>query len=558
MLEGAGFPENRPGTVTLVGTFHAPARAPWEVTWEFPVVAESRTSIRRRLTEKDLREQLRDAPHVTFTGRASVQFPPLLPGRPSLSGSSQKLGLDFFSSRDDATAHKHSAGRTLEDAHPTSAATNAAGESFEQFLGVELGEDLRVVRVVPGGAAARAGLLVGDVLKSLDRVHLASRADFLPQARGRVATIEYRRVGEPYTGDADEGDAQSSIVHIERAHFQVLDPHLAARSLAILVGIVCALCAVARPPRFLIWVLFDKPKSTLGKRQFLIDVSRSSQILAYPSFVVSVVCYYLLVTGALPQLQNLDFALCFALGTTLLAVGAFWLGGSRSGRGGFSLLGALGAATTQLVSLLPFSLACIFRASELGTLRLTELAQAQGLWPHEWAAVSSPWTLLLSIAALLCLVPVGGRRAPLEGQRAKVSAAILTGRVLEWTGHLVLLGLVITLFFGSSTDIQSAWLGAALLSGKFALLARLLAELRTRTGRMRLFESGGLSVKLSFGLCVAAGLLGGAQFALHGVLVPYEWLQLVALTLSTAVVFLAVVSSPRSWAHSGRKSDPWI
>lgn len=535
-IAGDGFPERRAGRLTLIGTVYAAARAPRKVSWPFVIVAETRTTISHRLSEDDLREYLRDAAHATFRGKAVVQFQPLLPGRPALSGTSETFELDLFSEQK----------ARAQVIRPDSAEDP---RRFEAYLGIELGDDLCVRELRDDSVAAKAGLQKGDLLQTLDNVHLDSRADFLPQPRANISTLEFQRPGYGKAG----------TILVPREDFQVLDPTVGTRALAILAGIIGALCVVARPPRFLVWLFTSKTHALLLRRHFLIDLRKRSQIWAYPTFLVVLLAYSVLLSQETPsEIYNLDFLACLTVGTLLVVSGAFVLGGARNSRQGYSLLGALSAALAQFIALLPTLLACTFRASELGTLRLTEMASAQGPWPHEWGALSSPWTFLLAAAALLALVPVAGRRAPLEGHVAGPGTAGSAGRILEWSGHLVFVGLWVTLFAGSLNESDSAVISGLFLAGKFTVVVRLLCEVRARTGQVRLGESGPLSVRLSWGLAVVAVLLGSTQFFVQGALIPYEWLEVLALSAGLAFAALLVVSSQRSWTHMGRRSDPWI
>jgi hypothetical protein len=124
---------------------------------------------------------------------------------------------------------------------------------------------------------------------------------------------------------------------------------------------------------------------------------------------------------------------------------------------------------------------------------------------------------------------------------------------------LLLLGLWVVLYAGApGTHAEHHLAGGVLLSVKLAILAHSLAWVRARTGHLRLSESLGLFTWANLLLCT------GAAAAQLGVLVfgfkerHAEILGLFSVTLCLSWIVLSFVTSQRSWAHMGRKSDPWI
>jgi hypothetical protein len=244
----------------------------------------------------------------------------------------------------------------------------------------------------------------------------------------------------------------------------------------------------------------------------------------------------------------------------LLALFAsFLLGGVRTSRGGFSLLGAFNGAILRSLVLIPAFIATLVRASDAGSLRLREIAAHQGTLPLDWGLFASPFSFLLGLSFLIALLPVSGRRAPLEGHPGARGKSVVFARVCEWAGHVVLLGLWVLLYLGATPEGgRGVLLTGALLSAKLALVAHCIAWVRARTGYLRLNES--------WGLCTVANLLvsiGAAAFGL-GLLVfglaerHAELLGLFSAALCTSLLLLLFVSSQRSWAHMGRRIDPWI
>lgn len=527
-LEGSGFPENRPGTLILSGMAYIPARAPEAVRWELPLRPDSSSSIHFRLEEKLLRQQLKGAAHATFRGTAELIFKPIARGRPQLRGTKKDLVLDLF--------------------------TNETGDSeqanrFALFLGVELSEALVVTELMADSPAAQAGLQVGDRVHALDQVRLDSINDFVPQAHAQTSVLEYSR-------DGFHGRAEA---HLERADFQILDRSLAARSLAAILAVLVALLLAARPPRFLVWLFGNKTPARRGHVTWLAGGTHRSQAIAYPLFLGIAASFWWLSHDQQRSFSQWDFVLCLAIGSVLLFVASFQLGGKKTHGRGFSLLGAVAAILARTVVILPILASALSRASEVGSLRLRDLAAIQGPLPHGWALFDSPWSFLLGGAYLVALIPLAGRRPPLEGHPGNVSSDLIVARALEWSGHLVLLCLWISIFAGGIVRPgDNVYLSAGLFCGKLALLIQGICWVRARMGGIRVGESWALFGSANLGLSLL-----GASLSL-GTLVAglrenhAEVLGLFAATLAASLVLFSLISSQRSWAHMGRRIDPWI
>lgn len=527
-ISGNGFPEGRSGTLRLEGRLHTPARRARSVAWSFPLVADSQGELTFQLRGRDLDERLEGAAHATFRGDARVEFEPSKKGRPPLSGSKQDLVLDFFGS----------------------SRTQSLDETFTAYLGIKVDDELQLADVAPNGIAARAGLQVNDTLLVLDGVRLDSARDLLPEAASYTSTLEARR--------PDEVGRISTV--LDRRDYQHLDGAMAYRALATLGGILVALLWMARPPRFVLW-LFEKKSPAKQRRAWLVGVGAKSQVLAYPIFLLVVVLNYWLVSGFSPALDGLSLLASLAAGSVLLLVANFLLGGARSlaHSRSFSLTAALGASFLRLLMLVPVALAALYRASEVGSLRLSEVARAQDAWPSSWGLFASPWSAILGLTSLLSLLPLAGRRPPLFGHPGVRAQALLTARLCEWAGDLALLALWIALFFGGAEGASSGGVVAgALFSLKLALLAHALSWAQNRMGYLRLSESWSLlgwpQLLMS---CVAAGFGVASTFFGFGSR-HAELLALFALALATSTAILVFVGSQRSWAHPGRGVDLWI
>lgn len=524
---GSGFPEGRPGTVRLQGVAHAPARPPREIDWELPLAADSRTAIFLRPSTRQLQTLTEGAQHVTFRGSAQVSFHPLVDGRPPLRGSKKDLVLDIFTP-----------GGATEDSTP-----------FLEYLGIEVSDDLVVSELASESIADAAGLQVGDRLHELDGVRLDSTRDLLPQARSKVSVLVYSRPG--YSGRAS--------AHIDRGDFQLMDSNVAARALSVAAGIALALLWVARPPRFLIWLFGDKARGRRGRIEWLPGVAPGAQFFAYPVFLGAVVALFWLEAGLTPRAEGYDFIGILAAGSLLALFAAFLLGGARTSREGFSLLGAFNATILRLLVLVPAFIAALVRASDAGSLRLREIAADQGVLPLGWGLFESPFSFLLGLSFVVALVPISGRRAPLEGHPGPRGKGVLFARLCEWAGHVVLLGLWILLYLGASPEKPgNFWMSGALLSAKLALVVHAIAWVRARTGYLRLNESWGLCTVANMLVSIGAAALGLGLLVFGLADQHAELLGLFSAALCTSLLVLLFVSSQRSWAHMGRRIDPWI
>lgn len=528
-ISGSGFPENRTGRLILEGVAHTPARPPRHVVWKLPLIAESGSTLHLRPGERTLRELTEGAPHVTFRGTASVHFSPLVEGRPPLRGTKEDIVLDLFVPSGN-TRHEESA--------------------FLHFLGLDLDAGLVVTKVEAHSIAEGAGLKIGDRLRTLDGVRLDSPRDFLPQAQADTSVIEFSRAGFAGLGQ----------VQVERANFQLLESGMAARALALLGGVALSLIWVAKPPRFLLWIFGDKSRVRRGRVVWLSDVGPRTQGVAYPIFLVVVLASWWTLEKASSELFGLRLLGALSLGSLLLLGAAFLLGGKRSGpRGGFSLLGALSATLVRILVLVPVIVATFSRASEVGSLALDELAREQSFWPNGWALLRSPFTFILSLTYLVALVPLAGRRPPLEGRRAEPDFSLLVSRAAEWAGQLLLIALWVAIFAGeNSFSSDQLLLSGVLLSLKIAGVAHVLAWLRARTGHLRLNESWGFFGAFNLVVSLGTAALGVGAIVTGIGDAHAELFALFAAALGASMLVLLFVSSQRSWAHMGRRIDPWI
>ena len=235
------------------------------------------------------------------------------------------------------------------------------------------------------------------------------------------------------------------------------------------------------------------------------------------------------------------------------------LGGSTSTKR-FSLLGALSSTATAGFVALPIIIAALARSAEIGSLELIEIDAAQSVLPPNIGALHSPWSLILSATYLLALVPLSGRRPPVFGIKGEPGRGFMLGRLLEWTGLLILLALWLSLFGGAQLDSGgfSHLLQAGAFTVKLAAFAYLIGVLRARVGYLRMGEAFGL---WGTGNMVMSGLGAG--------LLVLSWTRLslgltfdikssFSVALLGSFLLFALVAQARSWVQTGRGSDPWI
>lgn len=526
-ITGLGFAERHGGTLRLVGTMFAPGRSPRALDWSIAVHPEARSLLVLPLKERHIAELLDGARHATFRGQLQLEFAPKLPGRPILRGE-HALSLNVFGASDDNS----------KDA-----------VAFLDHLGMKLSPTFTVQELSPGGAAKTAGLELGDRLLSLDGVDLDKLSDLVPAPHINASTLAFRR--QPHT--------QTFEVAVARDDFQLLDQALLRQALACALGLGCAMLLIARPPRALIWLMDPKRRGQQVFTEWLEGVGPALQPLSYLIFALVSVGYSCALGQPLRALSAFDFLLVLNSGMCSVLLGALLLGAAQ-GRGRFSLLGAVTSLGTSVALLLPMFIAALSRAAEVGSLSLAEIDASQGLWPTQWGALASPWSLALSVSYLLALLPLAGRRPPVFGQRADKSALLVIGRALEWSGGLILLSLWLSLFGGAQLiSSHGSWfLRAGLYCGKLALLGYGLSLLRTRAGYLRCAEAWTLwGVRNLLLSVVAAGFLVASFYPVaRGLTLDLK--TAFSTALLTAFLLLSWVAQSRSWWQRGRGSDPWI
>lgn len=509
-LMGSGFPEGRTAQVTFQGDVFRAGLSPLrDVTIVATAAASDPHSITISLNAELSREfcGAGDAVHATFRGAATAAFQARKEGAPPVRGTLEGVVLDV---------NPASISKAAQPAH------EAEAQRFAEYAGMTVVHSaerdvLLIDTIDPEGRASRAGLLPGDALLELDGVRLASLADLIPPPRARLSHISVRR-----------GDAQSpSNFALDVAGFQPGSPSELAPA-ATLLGFAVALLLLFASPlgRALSWLEGrlasqirerGKPPSWARARGELKSLSFARVALSelptsplpYFVFIMDSAWLTLLAMNRTIWARELDLPLLFLGSLTALFATALVVGGREPGRR-FSLIAGLRHVLLTWVFQTPVlaAMACAVLLS--GSLRTDDILAAQGGWPWQWFAFSSPVALGIFVLLVLGLVPLLSR-AP-GALQAAVSDANARGQrqksttLPEWS-HLILTSGVISLVFlggprlpglVAADPARGVWLqvcGALLFQAKAVFVLSTVLLLRFATNRVRLGEVAQLGVR---------------------------------------------------------------
>jgi NADH-quinone oxidoreductase subunit H len=421
------------------------------------------------------------------------------------------------------------------------AAHEAEAVRFAEFAGMavvhsEERDVLLVDTIDPEGRAARAGLMPGDALLELDGVRLAALSDLIPPPRARLSHLSVRR-----------GDATTPATFaLDVAGFQPGSPSELAPA-ATLLGFAVALLLLLASPlgRALSWFegrlasrIRDRAKpSTLARargelrslgflRVALAELPSSP--LPYFVFIADSAWLTLLAMNRTIWARELDLPVLFLGSLTALCATALVLGGREPGRR-FSLLRGLRHVLRVLVFQSPVLVAMACAVLLSGSLRSDDILAAQGGWPWQWFAFSSPVSLAVFVLLLLGLVPVlSSAPSALRGALADTTSIAERQRrtsLPEWS-HLILTSGVISLVFlggprvpGVAASDPAAGacvqvVAALLFQAKAILVMSCVLLLRFATGQVRMAELSRLGVR--YLLPSALGLLVANYFWAFG------------------------------------------
>lgn len=509
-LSGSGFPEGRAAKVSFRGDVFRAGQSPLrDVTIVATAAASDPHSIAVTLNAELSREfcGAGDAVHATFRGATTAAFQARESGAPPVRGTLEGVVLDV---------NPASISKAALATH------EAEAQRFAEFAGMtvvhsEERDVLLIDTIAPEGRASRAGLLPGDALLELDGVRLASLSDLIPPPRARLSHVSVRRGDEP----------KPSTFALDVAGFQPGSPSELAPA-ATLLGFAVALMLLFASPlgRALSWFearlatqIRDcgKPsawartggdlKSSSFWRIALSELPTSP--LPYFVFIMDSAWLTLLAMNRTIWARELDLPVLFLGSLTALSATALVLGGREPGRR-FSLGAGFRHVLRTLVFQAPVVAAMTSAVLLAGSLRSDDILAAQGGWPWQWFAFSSPVSLAIFVLLVLGLVPLLSR--PPSALQAAVNDASSSvkrrqGPTLPEWSHLILTSGVISLVFlggprlplvSLSDPSRSLWLqvcGALLFQAKAVAVLSLVLLFRFAANRVRVAEVAQLGVR---------------------------------------------------------------
>ncbi len=457
-IAGEGFPAGKEARVRFQGTLYRPGEKPLrdaEVLLTGTVTGPEQVEVDFRDAAQALFCGAGDrAVHTTFEGDVEVAFAAASPGAPPVAGTLRHAVLDV---RPSASA--------VDRGH------EADGQRALDYMGLRVtaasrrGLGLTVESVRPGSPADVAGVGAGDVIMTLDGVRAAAVGDMVPVPGEREATLGVRSLGA--TADTPRAVAIDGLRRAPPA--ELLDAAaLVAAALGILLllgspapsSVATALQRAASRLRARAGVAGSSRRSVGGAarlgpvgpaRAIVVAAVRETLPPLAASAVVDAGVAALLVVMPFGQYllaARMDVELLFFVAATSLAVVAVVAAGSA--------WAGLRAAAHVAWQHLPAALAVASVVLTTGSLRVQEIARAQGGWPWDWLAFRSPAAVLL-----LVLLLRAARVAPDDGSpMAPIEALVDDGSLPRhgprgrWLAaatrahRFVLAGLATTLFLG--------------------------------------------------------------------------------------------------------------
>lgn len=578
-IVGTGFPEGKPARVVFRGDLYRAGSKPLK---DQEIVART-TSLSPRSLSLAVSDQLRaaftgqadEAHHTTFRGDIEVSFAPKKAGSAPVTGTLSDVVLDVEPGLVSPLLSRQ---------------RDAAADEALAFLGIQLRPieqgDCCVVGGVEGRAAA-AGLKPGDKLVDMDGVTVTNRWDLVPTAARRTSRLTFRGAAGPLViRDIDVQGYHSSAP-------SELGPAMG------LIGFVVGLLLMesTRLGRPLAWFTRWLSKR-LGERtrsqQRLVRTRPFAAILKsewlalpedprYHMLGVGLLLGLLAVTLSLSlRVELVSPELDLLLWCLLSTVSVVWatcltMVRQRDKR----LRSALRAACSSLLHQLPLLTLVSGAIFEVQSLRLLDLVDAQGAGPLGWTVFRSPAWLLLTLLAILALVPtiepnqvrMDSDASPTPGRLLNLSFGL--GRVLGGTLHLWSTATLLALIaFGGfrlpewvanaqSMSIGLQLMGVGLLLLKSWGIVSLVVALRHVAGEIRIGDSLELLVRYGLGL-VLVSAAGAFLWIWLGRTLSLGWLHEVTawVLLSTTLAVLgiatyrAVVGARLPQSQTG--VNPWI
>jgi len=433
-LAGTGYPQGRTARLTFRGSLFRPGQPEVQraaIEAEGVVVGSDRIEVLVTDALEDAFCGHGDrAAHTTMTGDVEVAFASSAPGAPPLVGTMRGVSLDVTPSSVRASVL---------------ASRSAEGARVLDYLGVVPGpatpRGLPIERITAGSPAEHAGFQVGDVITTVDGVHVREVSDVIPaSARSTRITIRHGDSGAEETKSLTMAAFASERIPVEYAPaLLVVGLALAVLLLLVLPAPVVASELELRVARHL----------RAGRARTFVRALFGRG----PRTIAAVLVSVLVATFAFgPYVLAPDLDAVFLL---LAAVALLVAARVTTSRGGMAAVRAAGEVMAYAVVL---GLAVAGAFVHAGAMRLVEIVRAQGGLPWEVASARHPVGLVLGFAYLAGLVALLRAKddAPLraDARLDDVAAASAkappsrSGLLLERVGLVLACALAAAMFFG--------------------------------------------------------------------------------------------------------------
>lgn len=460
-ITGQGFPVKKEARVTLRGALHRSGESP-EASVAIDAVGTSQNDqkITFTLTDDARARFLGEAGiHGTFDGDVQVSFPAITPGALPITGTLRDVHLDVRAKNPRKTARD---------------ARDEEGRRALSTLGLEVEGDgrgigLTVQRVAEGSPAEQGGVAVGDVLTAMDGVSLIDVGDAIPTGKKRFAELAIVRVGE--------------VAPIERqvavAGFRPKGS-MDLVSVALVLGVAAGIALFFASPLAQLLTRIERaiasrgPRSGAGARGesmlvraldaaaslFAVDLGRKKE---HPLATIAPLAVFFFTSAAvsalpfrtLAEVRGVDVLTTLATLVIVSACLVFAAGGARSGAR-WSFGRATKATLTTIALFVPTILAAGGVVAMAGSLRLVDLARAQGGAPWGFHLVRTPVAPVLFLAFLfvahLDLVPavsaVPEASVATPTTVPPSAARAIAAAFVEWITVYALAALAAVLFLG--------------------------------------------------------------------------------------------------------------
>jgi NADH-quinone oxidoreductase subunit H len=387
-VHGTGFPQGRTARVTLSGAVFRPGEAPMRnvsIEAEGVVTTPGRLEIvvRDGFIERFCGRGDRAA-HATFAGDVELSFASSTPGAPPLVGVLRNTSIDVMPVSPRAT---------VLDARA------AEGGRLLAFLGIVPGaptpRGLPIEQVGAQSLAERSGMQVGDVIVSLDGVHVLSVGDIIP-ASARSAELTIRH--------ADSGTEETKTLPLIEYSGERIPTEYAPALL--LVGVALA---------FLVILVLPGPPSLAALEMRIASRLRRTTLRTLLGALVgqgrhaalSAIVSAVIATFALtPYLVGREVD-----GVVLLAGAATLLVWSRMAaeRG---VLASLRTLVRVGLVVLSMSAAIVLAIGQVGAIELAEIVRVQGGAPWQFTAARYPACTVLLVVYSVATVAILRTRRP--------------------------------------------------------------------------------------------------------------------------------------------------